>query len=181
MKFDPFTDELLRLDSDVNKAVIRFFGNLPHEEILTDLLSDSWVYIDTYEKLSCAIALNSTWQAITAAIEGRLSDMVKYLGHANKHLGICLDRSGSQSERASNPRQDPLNTLISEILTDNPAMTEKEVLEALYDFERMGVIEEIDKEESLIYYIKDGRGGFSAPISGLKDRVSRIKKKIYSR
>lgn len=186
MKFDEFTDVLLRAEAQANEITNQLFGDLDQEEILDDLFTgEDFVHIDTYAKLSCAIALSSIRDAIISAVSGRITDMMQSYGHAKTHLGRCSERLETQreisedaSERASKPRPDPLNTLIHEVLTDNPAMTEKEVLEALYEHERSGVIEEITEDE--IYYIKGGKGGFTAPISGLKDRVSRIKKKMNS-
>lgn len=183
MKFDPFTDELLKLDSDVNKAVTRYFGNLSHEEILTDLLSDSehWAHIDSDEKLSCAIALNSTGQAMTAAVGGRWGDMVKYISHANKHLGVCFERSETRNEfsekqrnRAKSKRRNPLDDLIKKILARFPDATTPEVLNLLRREECGQVIDEITADE-IIYY--NGKKLVPAKISGLDDRVSKLRKK----
>jgi hypothetical protein len=182
VKFEPLTDELLKLNDLVDETTSKFFGDLDRAEIIADLLSDGdRIYIDSFEKLSCAIAFHHAGLATIAAVGGRFGDMIQHVSHANKHLGICFERSEIQKEisekareNAKKPRPDPLSSLIFKILTDDPSLTWCEVLEALREHENGEVIEEITEDE--IYYIKDGKGGKPAPISGLKDRVSRIKK-----
>jgi hypothetical protein len=81
-----------------------------------------------------------------------------------------------QTERARRPRLDSLSSLILEILTENPEMSSDKILRTLRGYERGDVIDEID--EGSIWLV--GRGK-PVPISGLKDRVSRMRKKLNSR
>ena len=83
------------------------------------------------------------------------------------------------SDRGQGPRADRLQLLIIEIVQDKPKITCNELVEELRKRIGQGVIEDIDEET--IGYLNDKKLGVSAPIKGLKDRLSRAKKKIQSR
>jgi hypothetical protein len=98
---------------------------------------------------------------------------------SKKHADILKDSYFRYNQRkiAQKTRTDPLQNLIIEIMTKNPHITEPKLLAQLEALTGAGVIEEI--EDDKIYYIgKDGKGGKSAKITGLKDRMSRARKKI---
>lgn len=80
---------------------------------------------------------------------------------------------------ASAPRPDRLQALIVEIVEKSPTITCPALLERLRQCAGDGVVEEIDDDE--IWFV-DGKGkGEHTPISGLKDRLTRAKKKVRSR
>jgi uncharacterized protein YihD (DUF1040 family) len=73
-------------------------------------------------------------------------------------------------------KSDELQTLIQKFVRHLPNLTFAQLLEKLEECKKIrDVIDEID--DGVIYF-KQGPTGKSAPISGLKDRLSRAKKKI---
>jgi len=105
-------------------------------------------------------------------------------GDASKYLEELLkvrkeDFSKQQSERATKPRPDALTDLIKSYLRFKPDMTEKDVLNMLEADIGKGVIDFIDREN--IYYfprLKEEEISVAAKISGLKNRLSRIKEAL---
>jgi hypothetical protein len=89
-------------------------------------------------------------------------------------------RAKYNSVHAQRPRPDALQVEIEQIASRKPYITEKELLDALETIKGMGIIQDIDKED---IYFAEGEGGPEkcAPISGLRSRLSRVKKKIKSR
>ena len=93
-------------------------------------------------------------------------------------------RTGKRRQRAlaEKDRADPLAKLIAGIVNKTPDISEPDLRTALRAEQRHGVIDEIDDIEGAIWLVdKHGRGGESVPLSGLKDRLSRAKKKLKSR
>lgn len=103
-------------------------------------------------------------------------------GDASKYVEKLLkvkqdDFSALQAERASKPRPDSLNDLIKSYLRFKPDMTERDVLSRLEAEIGNGVIDNIDADD--IHYfplVKQEEIAVSAKISGLKNRLSRLKK-----
>ena len=83
--------------------------------------------------------------------------------------------SNEQRRKAQTPkRANPVNSLIEQIVTRNPAISMKELLRTLHGQIGQGVIDDIDEE-----YITPADGKFEEiKVDGLKDRLTRIKKKI---
>jgi hypothetical protein len=83
--------------------------------------------------------------------------------------------SDDQRRKAQTPkRANPVNALIEQIVFSNPAISEKELLRALHDQIGKGVIADIDDE-----YITPADGkAEEIKVGGLKDRLTRTKKKI---
>lgn len=86
-----------------------------------------------------------------------------------------------QSVIARKPRQDGLQQLIVEIVGSNPAITEKELLRELESRQNLGVILTVTERD--IEFVTKARGEDwangkieSAPISGIKDRLTRAKR-----
>jgi hypothetical protein len=84
-----------------------------------------------------------------------------------------------QTKNARKSRPDALSALIVDIVEQKPDVTESELLAELRKHDRGSVIDDITEDR--IFYSKNGYGGHSAPISGLKDRLSRLRKKRESR
>lgn len=84
-----------------------------------------------------------------------------------------------QRSNAKRLRTDPLQSLIQDIMMADPRIKSTELMDALRKHVGGPVIEEITEDE--IFFVRNGRGGNAAPISGLKDRMSRARKKILSR
>ena len=84
---------------------------------------------------------------------------------------------GQQSRKGGRARKsDPLQDLIVDIARQRPNITERELLEWLKDQCPIPPIAEI-VDETISFASRDGRLA-EAPISGLKDRLSRAKKQI---
>jgi hypothetical protein len=102
---------------------------------------------------------------------GRHADGAKLLRTAV--LSKIQSVSEAQRRRASTPREpNSFNVLIEQIVRENPGISEKELLRALDGHVRGGVIDEITDTEIIC------RDGSEYAVSGLKDRLSAIKKKI---
>ncbi|WP_020157044.1 hypothetical protein [Methylobacter marinus] len=94
-----FTDELLRLDGLIGESAERFFDGLDRAEIIADLLTeDERIYIDSFEKLSCALAIYHISLAITATVRGAFGEALKHSLAATFQRGVYLERSESQKE-----------------------------------------------------------------------------------
>jgi len=90
----------------------------------------------------------------------------------------ALSGTVRQRERARRDRIDALQALIIGIMRRKPQTTVNEMPAELRKFQGQGVIETVQEEDGIIEW-SDKRGGAkSAPFSGLKDRMSRARKKI---
>lgn len=101
------------------------------------------------------------WRIIWLAEALKISDMFKM--QFNRH----------QKEVASKPRPNGLNRLITDILQQHHHYTAKQVLKELTKLKGAGII--IDVTDDAIVWKKDDGNEETTSISGLKDRVSRIK------
>lgn len=104
-------------------------------------------------------------------------DFGEALEEADADRRSVLEDQGRHGGRAR--RRDPLQERIIEIVSRSPEITERELLSRLRNEERGPVIQDIDGDE--IWF--NGRDGISksASLSGLKDRLSRAKKRCRSR
>jgi hypothetical protein len=99
----------------------------------------------------------------------------------NKTLLKHFARKGGKA-----PKRDALQELIDEIVGQNPAITEPQLLEKLTGRAGAGVITLIDKpcdrmlecDPLFIHYIDNNGRPKIASLKGLKDRLSRTKKRI---
>jgi hypothetical protein len=88
-------------------------------------------------------------------------------------------RSGDGSQGGRPQRGDALQELIEEIVAVRPNITASALLERLHASQLEGLIEDI--EEGQIWFVGANNGSRSAPISGLKDRLTRARKSVNSR
>ena len=91
------------------------------------------------------------------------ADMIKHQNH----------------KAATKPRPDQLQTLIIKIVEENHTITTGMLLNKLNHYVGCDIIYEIHDDE-IEFFDKKGKNKF-APISGLKDRLSRAKRIINSR
>lgn len=84
--------------------------------------------------------------------------------------------SADQRKRAQAPRPDQLTKLIKSYLRFTPNMTAKDLLSRLQSEIGKGVITEVT-DEDIFYYPNNGAhvAAIPTPISGLKNRLSRLK------
>ena len=96
-------------------------------------------------------------------------------------LDECITGKRRQRSNASKPRTDELQKLIIEIATEKPDITQTALLIELKKYKDVRkVIADITEDE--IYFTGKGEDSSkAAPISGLKDRLTRAKKIINSR
>ncbi len=88
-------------------------------------------------------------------------------------------RRGDGSQGGRPRKGDALQELIEEIVRVRPTITVPALLERLHASQHEGVIEDID--DGRIWFV-DARGASrNAPISGLKDRLTRARKSVNSR
>lgn len=102
-------------------------------------------------------------------------------GEASKYVERLLklrqeEFSADQRKRAKFPRTNQLTELIKSYLRFTPDMTSKDLLSRLQSDIGKGVITEIT-DEDIFYYPNNGNQvtPIPAPISGLKNRLSRLK------
>jgi hypothetical protein len=134
--------------------------------------------------LSCANgSISFAWDCLT---RNKAADAATAFTLATKYLDLAmgdiispLDERARLRSRASKPRTDALQKLIIEIVTAKPDITQADLL---HDLERCAALHDVINE------IEDGEISFnddgvlkSAPVSGLKDRLTRAKKIINSR
>lgn len=102
---------------------------------------------------------------------GEASKYIEELQKANKE-----NFSKFQTNIATTPKKDRLNDLIKSYLRFTPDMTSNDVLQRLKGEIGNGVVDAIDDEE-IDYYadVKAGKMPKSAKISGLKNRLERLK------
>lgn len=95
-----------------------------------------------------------------------------YLSKAQFYFAELYMVNINQRNKAKKSRSDALSELISTIVENNPKITEDQLLQELPGYE---IIEEI--EDGCIYFKQNYEQG-KAKTSGLKDRLSRAKKKL---
>ncbi len=106
-------------------------------------------------------------------IRGRVKEVSESLAALDEAV------SGKRRQRAiaKKRRQDGLQLLIEEIVAKHPDIRTPGLLAALRAHQHGGVIEHIDDEdEGTVEWCDENDPAGSAPISGLKDRLSRAKK-----
>jgi len=96
---------------------------------------------------------------------------------------IELSRKGGKASKS-----DALQSLIEEIVLKEPTITERQLFFALKRELGSGTVTSIDTESDvladephMIHFVEDNGKPITAPLSGLKDRLFRTKKKINSR
>lgn len=90
------------------------------------------------------------------------------------HRKVIAREKGAAGGRARRP--DPLNELIGSILRKRPTMTGSELLAKLKALAPGPVVEEVGPE-NITYTDRSGRLK-ELPVSGLKDRLSRVRKQL---
>ena len=127
--------------------------------------------------------LERAMQAIALRDVERGAKMFRDFMRRGSTMHAALDEAvtGRRKQRAiaRKPREDTLNRIIREIVEKDPRMTEPQLFERLRCLEKQGPIGDITNED--IWVQDEGEAGKSVPISGLGDRLRRIKKKLKPR
>jgi hypothetical protein len=93
-------------------------------------------------------------------------------------VGMAFYRNHLASRK---PRPDGLQVVINEIVAARPEIRQAELLNELRSRQGAGVIDYIDDAEQVIEWRDKNQPAGKSPISFLKDRLSRAKKKRRSR
>jgi DNA-binding HxlR family transcriptional regulator len=100
----------------------------------------------------------------------------------NDAVGVSALVKAEQARRAGRSKKtDTLQELILDIVRANQKITVAELLTRLRELDHKGIIEGVDTPEKpnpQIYFIDRNGHGDQAPISGLKDRLTRARKVI---
>lgn len=102
---------------------------------------------------------------------------LEYLVTAHNYLSELILVNIPQSNRGKKSKADPLQQIISEVVTRYPVITTDDLKNKIEDRQHGGVIEDIDADD--VRFLNKGKSDF-APISGLKDRLHRAKKKLFN-
>jgi hypothetical protein len=97
--------------------------------------------------------------------------------HATENRTLVLSTLGKKGKEARRP--DAFELLCTDIVKRWPQISEMEFVEAIKARKGLGVVSDIDEAE--IHVAIDGKPIREIPISGLKDRLCRLKKKLRSR
>jgi hypothetical protein len=97
--------------------------------------------------------------------------------HATENQALVLSALGKKGKKARRP--DAFELLCTDIVKRWPQISEIEFVEAITARKGLGVVSDVDEAE--IHVTIDGKLIQEIPISGLKDRLSRLKKKLRSR
>jgi hypothetical protein len=159
--FDPSNVPL-----EAGRIIVQATQELPDEHVIgteTDSLF-----------MAVRLAANGKFAAAGKKLKSHFQHRVLHEGALNE----ALHGKSRQRQNARMPRPDALQELIIAILKAKPGLTESQLLRELENNQWHGVIEEIDG--AVIIFNDKGRLK-EAPISGLKDRISRARKKANSR
>jgi hypothetical protein len=111
---------------------------------------------------------------------GEVQGIKAYLGKSGERVYRGSMNSERQRTAAQAPRTDRLGRWIEDFLCKNPSATQNEVLKGLEHEQCPGMfIEEVS--DNAIEWKRENGAPVLTPISGLKDRISRARKKFKSR
>jgi hypothetical protein len=98
--------------------------------------------------------------------------------HATENQALVLSALGKKGKKARRP--DAFDLLCADIVKRRPHLSEIDFVQAIKaQHDPFGVVTDVD--EAAIYVSIEGKLIQEIPISGLKDRLSRLKKKLRSR
>jgi hypothetical protein len=97
--------------------------------------------------------------------------------HATESQTLVLSAFGKKGKNARQPNA--FDLLCTDIVEQRPQLSEIEFLEALQAQKGLGTV--VDFDEDAIHIAIDNKLIQEIPISGLKDRLCRLKKKLRSR
>jgi hypothetical protein len=128
-------------------------------------------------------------QLVAAATEDMNSEILRRVPiYSRKTMELAFEdaekrrakiRSGDGSKGGRPRRGDALQGLIEEIVSARPAISASALLEQLREFQYQGVVTDI--EDDKIWFSDARDASRSAPISGLKNRLTRARKSAKSR
>jgi hypothetical protein len=127
--------------------------------------------------------LNSEYlRAVPVKSQNTLEDALAHAAESKTTVQRSFSRKGGKQAKP-----DALQRVIEKIVKEKPNTTGHELLRGLPDGEWAGTVTKIDKKNevlagvAMIHFVEENGMPKVAPISGLKDRLSRAKKKIHSR
>jgi hypothetical protein len=153
--------------NEINQSNRRFW--LHQRALLQDRMANEAVRVSAFEVME-AQQLQGMPLRHRATLERALEDVERI-----RHRSLLQQaRKGGRATKT-----DALQSLIERIVARRPSISAEQLLDALGDHERIPPIQDI--VDGVIEFTDHKGAGKNAPISGLKDRLSRAKKKIRSR
>ncbi len=101
-----------------------------------------------------------------------------YLGEGGHEIYNEDIQSARQRKIAKRARPDALQSMIVDILQQNPNANKEKILSELENKARDGIIESINRDDEIIEWVDKNGKIKDAPFSGLKARIYRAKKKL---
>ena len=155
----------------------------PHQDVLTYIEAVKELFNpETFRKpfypIEDHLRLTALIYIKNLADLGPENGIAAYLGKGafEVHRGSMVRERNRKAGK--HPRQDALQKVIVQILDGEPEMTWKEVLREIEHRRGERVIDDVT--DDAIDWTNEKGIGKSSPVSGLKDRVSRAKKKVNS-
>jgi hypothetical protein len=169
------------IGAEAERANIPPGASLPIDGRFVELVRQKVLKIDTEHVASVALE-----KALKRLASGDMAGGGKLFRGwlkewAQSRAAVDEVKTGRRRQRkiAQRPRSDALQELIIKIMIDDPGITQEGLSAALERRARQGVIEGI-ADNRIEFTGKNGRV-HDAPVSGLKDRMSRARKKLRSR
>jgi hypothetical protein len=179
--------ELAAFEILLNGSAELYFGEVDHAKMIRAYRNDDRDYLDTLYKRHCAMATYHFRQAKSLGSLGDSLGAAKALGEAKGYRLAAMENycgnsdlkeqyySERQKSNAAQSRPNALQRLIIEIVAKNPDISQTDLLIEIERASGLGVINEVIDGE--ISFNDNGREK-CAPVSGLRGRLSRAKKRL---
>lgn len=178
-------NQLSAFEKLLNGSANLYFGEIDPNKMIRAYLEDDLDYLDTLYKSYCAMSAYHFDTSKQHAGRDEFLDAMNELGEAKSlrlaamenycgNIDLTEQHKERQKNYANQSRIDSLQELIIKIVAKKPDINEKALLIEIEKKRGCGVINDVD--DDVIYFNHKGEEK-DAPISGLKDRLSRAKKK----
>jgi hypothetical protein len=114
-------------------------------------------------------------RAVPLPYQVPLEQLLQDADRAGRRFSIQQARNGGTARKA-----DALQLLIEKIVTRQPDISENQLLEKLEAYQATRTIIQAIEDGAILFTSNSGKHK-EAPVSGLKDRLTRAKKKVRSR
>ncbi len=145
-------------------------------------LMDQRMSDETIFKLAAIDMGSETMRQVPLKSQKTIEQALADAEMAKNTFQSAFSRKGGRSSKS-----DALQSVIQEIVQENPKITQGQLLRELTRKQEAGVVVSIDEEPDvlagvgkMIHFVDEGETPKKASVSGLKDRLSRAKRKIAS-
>lgn len=146
-------------------------------------LADNRISDETIFTLATVDMYSETVRGVPLRQKKSIEQALEDAHHAQRFVRSEFSRRGGKT-----PGCDVLQSMIEKIVTGNPRMSERQLFHELTRQQVNGTVTSIDREADvrageprMIHFVSNDATLKRAPLSGLKDRLYRAKKKIKSR